>query len=78
MYGNTEYSLLSYILDEVEEKHGKLTGRSSRDFVTRLSTNFSVLRDLFMSFGGLPMIYSGDELEQCNDSSYQKDPVIRI
>lgn len=49
MYDNTEYRLLSDILDEIEEKHGKLTGRFSRDFVTRLSTNFSVLRDLFMS-----------------------------
>jgi len=28
-----------------------------------------------MSFGGLPMIYSGDEIGQCNDYSYQKDPV---
>ena len=49
MYNDTEHSLLSEILDEIEEKHGKLTGRASRDFITRLSTNFSVLRDLFMS-----------------------------
>jgi len=53
MYNDSEHSLLSEILGELELKHGKLTGRNSMGFVSRLSANFSTLRELFMSLYGL-------------------------
>jgi amylosucrase len=53
MYNDSEHSLLSEILLELELKHGKLAGRNSIDFVSRLSANFSTIRELFMSMYGL-------------------------
>ena len=52
MYRASEHKLLLEILNRIERKYGKLNDNQSRAFITRLSANFSQLRDLFMSLYG--------------------------
>ena len=52
MYRASEHRLLQEILKRIERKHGKLNDHQSRVFITRLSANFSLIRDYFMSLYG--------------------------
>ena len=52
MYRALEHNLLLEALNRIERKYGKLDDNQGRHFITRLSENFSLLRDLFMSLYG--------------------------
>jgi amylosucrase len=52
MYRALEHNLLFEALNRIERKYGKLDDNQGRHFITRLSENFSLLRDLFMSLYG--------------------------
>ena len=52
MYRATDHKLLLKILKRIERKYGKLNDGDSRIFITRLSANFSLLKDLFTSIYG--------------------------
>lgn len=49
MYRSAEHRLLLDLLKGIEKKFGKSNHDHSLEFITRLSANFSVLRDLFLS-----------------------------
>lgn len=52
MYRASEHKLLLQILSGIERKHGSLNSKDSLEFITRLSANFSNLRDLFSTVYG--------------------------